>query len=1118
MSKPIHIFPIVGVGASAGGIESFEKFLNAVPDNSGIAYVLVQHLHPSHESSLPAILSRTTSIPIYEIRDKQVLQPNHIYILPSNSNVEITDNTLKLSRRTHKWRNLPIDFFFTSLAKVHKTLASGVVLSGTAHDGTKGLMAIKEHGGITFVEDPRIAAWEGMPQSTVDAGVVDFILDPAEIPGKLQEVYAAYTNADFPEDGETLSEEEEDAFRQILSIIRLHSNVDFNYYKRPTLHRRIARRMAIKHAYSLTDYLHILRNNKPEQETLFKDMLIQVSSFFRDSEPFAELEENILPSILLSKSSNDPIRIWVAGCATGEEAYSLAICLHQATGGFAGGPGFKGRKIRIFASDLSGSAIEKARSGIYSEGEVQNLSVQQLKNYFTKVNGGYKVSKTIRDIIVFVTHNFLKDPPFAKMDLISCRNVFIYMDTFLQKKALTTFHYALGEQGFLLLGKTETTSAESELFMPVSKQEKIFMRKAVRRKYIPTILEKKEIMPHYATSLSTALPQPDFRKSAEEVLLSKHTPPSVIVDDLMEVVHINGIIAPFLQPPPGVPTFNLIKMANESLSFELRNSVYKARNTGAVVHKEDIPCHTNGERFLVTIEIIPLPKNPDPYYLILFWKKGLGLSPFEGLGKKLQNFSFNYGKNELENQNNALKTELAQAREDMRKISDDQEATNEELQRANEELLSSNEELHSLNEELETSEEQLQSTNEELVILNRELVEKQDELYYTLSYMEAILATIREPLLVLDRDLRIRTANSSFYKKFNVLLQEIVGKNIFAVQQGLWDNDDLRTMLNMVLPEHQSFQDFELELQLDTTEKRKLHLNAREIKDDKKEQKLILLAIEDVTEQQFAIKNYTESIEELKKTNEQLDQFVRVASHDLQEPLRKIMTFSHLLRERADAALSNKMKTFLDKIETSGERMAALIKDLLDYSRLANPDELYQRIDLNETIGAVLADFELLIEQKKASIKIRKLPEINAVPLQISQLFYNLIGNGLKFSKKDISPNLQISSGKWTLEKMKDHSSLDPDLDYIEIIVKDNGIGFDQKDEEKIFTIFHRLHSQDEFEGTGIGLGMVRKIAENHFGKVFAKSLPGQGAEFHVVLPVEQPPYTRLVRFSNEVL
>ncbi len=1106
MSKQLQIFPIVGVGASAGGIESFKKFLHAIPDNSGIAYVLVQHLHPSHESSLPAILSKATSLPIHEIKNRQHLQPNNIYILPSNSNVVITDHTFKLSKRSASGPNLPIDLFLTSLARVHKTLASGVVLSGTAHDGTKGLRAIKEHGGITFVEDPRHAAWQGMPQSAVDAGVVDFVLDSEEIPGKLQEVYAAYINSQVQQEGEKLTEEEEDAFRQILSLIRLHTNVDFNYYKQPTLRRRIARRMAIKHAYSLTDYLYILRSNKPELEVLFQDMLIQVSSFFRDSSTFQELEENILPSILLTKSPNDSIRIWVAGCATGEEAYSLAMCLHKAAGGFTGGPGFKGRKIQIFASDLSELAIEKARSGIYSAGEVQNLTPLQLKNYFTKVNAGYKVNKTLRDIIVFVTHNFLKDPPFARMDLISCRNVFIYMDPFLQKKALSTFHYALREQGFLLLGKTETTSADGELFMPVSKQEKIFMRKAVHRRYIPTIPEKNVSMPQNTQiSLTSAPSQPDFRRSAEEILISKHTPPSVIVDDLMEVVHINGTIVPFLQPPPGAPTFSLIKMAHESLSFELRNSVYKAKHTGAVVHKEDIPCHTNGDRFLVTIEIIPLPKTPDPYYLILFWKKEKGLSPLESLGKKLKNLGFNYGVDELENQNKALSTELAQAREDMRNISDEQEATNEELQSANEELLSSNEELHSLNEELETSKEELQSTNEELVIMNQELVEKRDELHHTLGYTEAILATIREPLVVLDKDFRIRTANDSFIQKLNMNPQDIVGTKFFSLQQGQWDSEDLRAMLNKVLPEHQSFQDFEMELQLDGSGKRKLHLNAREIKDGKKDDKLILLAIEDVTDQQLAIKNYRESIAQLEKTNEQLDQFVRVASHDLQEPLRKILTFSNLIREREEGALTKNINTLLDKIDTSGERMSALIKDLLDYSRLANTGDLYELIDLNETIGVVLADFELLIDQKKASIRIGKMPEICAVPLQINQLFLNLIGNALKFSKKDVPPDIQIRSRKLAKEKLQDHPSLDPGLDYIEIIVKDKGIGFDQKYEEKIFTIFHRLHPNNEYEGTGIGLGTVRKIAENHSGKVFAKSAPGQGAEFHVILPVEQP-------------
>lgn len=1105
MTKTLQSFPIIGVGASAGGIDSFKQFLNAIPENSGMAYVIVQHLDPTHQSSLPDILSRVTPLPVHDITDEVKLKPNHIYIMPENKMLSVTDHTLKLTARDTGIQNMPIDVFFRSLAQIHKTLAVGVVLSGTGHDGTNGLKEIKDNGGITFVEDPTSAVWNGMPQSAINAEVVDFILKPAEIPPALMDVHSSYKSAKIDEE-EVLSDGEEDIFRQILAVIQIHSKVDFKFYKQPTLRRRIARRMAIKHAYTLEEYLQVLRKDKVEQQALFQDMLIQVSSFFKDPKTFDTLCKSILPELIENKKDNEPIRLWVPGCATGEEVYSLAICLQETVGGAVINYGFDGRKIQIFASDISNKAILKAREGVYTKNELQPVSENRLKNYFTQHNSHYKVNKDIRDIAVFANHNFLKDPPFARMDLISCRNVFIYMTPFLQQKALAIFHYALNHKGILLLGKAETTGASDGLFTQIHQQEKIFSRNAGASRFIPDLnIKRKRTSDKNDKEMVPTSIQPDFRKSADTILISGHTPPNVIVNEHLEVMQMNGTLSPFMKLPAGKPSFNLMKLVHDGLGFEIRNAMHKVKTTKVVVTKEDIPLHVSEERYSVSLEIIPLLDTVDPYYLILFTKKSAPISFWEKLERKVSGLWDGVANSELQNHNLALKEELAKVRQDMLSLSENQEATNEELQSANEELLSSNEKMQSLNEELETSKEELQSTNEELIILNQELIEKQEQLNDLLKYTEAIVATLREPILILEGDLQIRSSNEAFYKIFGVSENEVIGKKFFELKNGQWENEELRTLLYNVLPEKEVLHDFEMEIDFNNQGKRSLELNAREIVDGKKANKLILLVIEDVTERKDALDNYRTSIRDLEQTNEQLDNFVHVASHDLQEPLRKILTFSSRLRQKGKDKLSADMNTYLEKIEASSRRMSALIKNLLSYSLLAHHDEMFEKVDLNEIVGAVLPDFEVLIKEKKAEITIDSLPNIESIPLQMNQLFVNLIGNALKFSIKGMPPKIEIISKKLDKKEVKSFESLNPDLGYAEIIVKDYGIGFNPQYEKQIFTIFQRLNQPSEYAGTGIGLAMVKRIVENHHGEIFAQSKEGKGAEFHVIIPLQRP-------------
>ena len=840
--KSPNLFPVVGIGASAGGLDAFKKLLKAIPEDSGMAYVLVQHLDPAHESMLPELLQKVTKIPVMEIADDIKVEPNHIYVIPSNKMMVATDGVLLLAPRPAKnknERNLPIDLFFTSLAEVHQAHAIGVVLSGTASDGTLGLKAIKDHGGITFAQDEASAAYEGMPHSAAQAGVVDFILPPEKIPRKLLEVTGIFNGNGSDE--QHIPQDAADMFKQILSLLRIRKGTDFTYYKQSTIRRRILRRMVLNKNQEPAAYLKFLRENKTEQDVLYQDMLIPVTSFFRDQKSFDNLCETVFPLLVKNKTAYEYIRVWVAGCSTGEEAYSIAICLKEFLGD-------NQHTVQIFATDLSEPAIAKARLGVYSKNELNAVTPQRLKEFFTKTNGNYQVNKNIREMCVFAHHNFLKDPPFGKMDFISCRNVLIYMEPYLQKKALTTFHYSLNPKGFLLLGKSETTSGVPDLFISVAKNDKLFTRKDVIGKFMHVASQRSEQnFSQVNASNNNETIRTDFQKTADDIMLRKYTPAGVVVNEAMDIVYFRGNTGSYLQQSSGKPSHNLLQLAKNGLAFELRNLLHKAKKDKATVIKENIPIDINGSLHNISIEALPLPNVIEPHFLILF-HNGDSIGKSQSATKNKSTTSGKTKKDEKDLCIQQLEKELAEIREDMRSITEDQEAANEELQSANEELLSSSEELQSLNEELETGKEELQSTNEELMILNQEMISLNEQLTVSRDYAEAIIVNIHEPLLVLDKNLRIKTANNAFYKTFRVTEPETEGNLIYNLGNKQWDIPELRRLLEKILPEKSVFNNFEVTQNFSSIGERVMMLNAREVINKNNPEKLILLAIEDITE------------------------------------------------------------------------------------------------------------------------------------------------------------------------------------------------------------------------------------------------------------------------------
>ena len=1093
-------FPIVGVGASAGGIESFKKLLKNTDPDANIAYVLVQHLDPSHKSILADILSKVSKLPVEEINKTTTVAPNKVYIIPSNQSLSISGLNLVLEERNTKHPHLPIDSFFTSLATEHKNFAVGIVLSGNANDGSIGLKRIKENGGFCFAEDPETLQHNSMPQNAIDEGAVDFVLKAEDMPTKIKNYYNDYPlSTRFKEKNQTHISEE--LFRKIISHVRLYSDIDFSHYKKPTLFRRIIRRMAVCQIKNPDDYIKYLKTSKEEVQVLVQELLIQVSWFFRDPGVFEDICEKLVIKISSQKSKNQAIRIWCAGCATGEEVYSIAMSLYKE---LERKNKLNYYNIQIFGTDVSDVAIEKARKAIYKKSELENLSPELIQTFFVQTIEGYQINKKLRDSIVFAKHNMLTDPPLAKMDLISCRNVLIYFDSFLQKRVLETFHFALNSDGVLVLGKSETAGTDSDLFLSLSKKNKSYTRKSGKGKYyrlpFKSGLNKSKEIGNTISNTHSKFDS-DIKKQAQDIVLSSYAPTYALIDDNFQVIHTQGKISEFLQLQSGKPSYSILNMVSSSMAFEIRNGIHKLQegNNDIGVFKKEVQYTENKSIQHISIEIVSITKSAEPHFLIVFNKVSKTPSFIDNV---LKIFKTVNRKDESVNQKNAaLEKELALTRADMQKIGERQSQVNQELQTTNEELLSNNEEMQSLNEELETSKEEVLSTNEELVILNQELLEKHQQLQNSLIYTEGIITTLREPFLVLDNNLNIVSANTSFKMQFMVMESQLEGMSLNTIQQGQWNNKELNKLLLELIPKKTNLVDFELNLALNGLGQRTLYLNAKEISYLEQKEKMILLAIEDATERLSTLEKYKTNIAKLNKANEHLENFARVASHDLQEPLRKIQTFSNLINHNQ---VENK-DLYLRKIEKSAQQMSFLIKDLLTYSRISDKEELFVKTDLNETLKNILYDLELIIETKKAKISIDELPKIDAIPVQMRQLFTNIITNSLKFSKEGEIPLIKIYSKHATESDISAHG-LNDNKKYTKITVSDNGIGLDQKNSDKVFTIFRRLHAQSEYEGSGIGLALCKAIVVNHGGHIFIESELGQGAKFNIILPHKRQP------------
>jgi two-component system CheB/CheR fusion protein len=789
-------FPVVGIGASAGGFEAFNQLLQRLPARTGMAFVLVQHLDPTHASSLVDLLAKAAQMPIRQVTDGTLVEVDRVYVIPPNTNMVIVDGALRLTPRTEtRGQHMPIDVFLQSLAQERAGRAIGVILSGTGSDGTAGLKAIKSEGGITFAQD-ETAKYDGMPHSAVAAGCVDFVLAPDSIAAALLRVgQHPYVNHGHGTDAGALPGEREAVLIKLFLAVRQATGVDFAPYKRGTVFRRIQRRMLVHQLAQLEDYVRYVKDHPAEAQTLYEDILIHVTSFFREPDTFETLKAAMLPALMRDRPPDAPFRVWVPGCSTGEEVYSLAIALLE----FLGDKAAK-TPIKIFGTDISELAIDKARAGRYLENITADVAPERLRRFFVSTEGGYQIIKAIRDLCVFARQDVTRDPPFSSMDLISCRNVLIYLGPGLQKRVLPVFHYALKDSGFLLLGSSETIGLFSDLFAVADSKHKIYSRKAVpgRMAFDFSTPELGSAEPPFAGRAGPhGLSGLDLQKEADRLVLNTYAPAGVVVNEDMEIVQSRGQTGPFLELAPGVASLNLLKMAREGLQMALRTAIDEAKKGGVSVRKESVRVKTGDHSRLVHLVVNPftVPTSKQRFFLVLFEDATPPMkSTTDDTGKTASNASLAEASEQSVAQ---LQDELTVTRNYLQSIIEELEASNEELKAANEEIVSSNEELRSTNEELQTAKEELQATNEELGTVNEELRHRNREANELNNDLTNLLSSVQIPILMLGQDLTIRRFTPSAAKVMNLISTD-VGRPIGDIKPRI-DMPDLESLIVQVV-------------------------------------------------------------------------------------------------------------------------------------------------------------------------------------------------------------------------------------------------------------------------------------------------------------------------------
>ena len=1077
---------VVGIGASAGGLEALQQFLTFLPSDTGMAFVIIQHLAPNHKSMLADILGKYSVMPVIEIQDGMKVERNHIYMIPPKYNVEIEDGQLNLKLQNSQEISHPIDIFFRSLAAAYSNRAVAVILSGTGSDGTNGIRAIKEQNGMIIVQSPESSKFDGMPRNAIGTGFVDLILKPDSIAKELDHISRSVIDAQTQ-----LGSTDEDLLSKIFSILKNATNINYAYYKQNTILRRIERRLVVTHSRNLREYVNYLTKNPDESKLLAKEVLIGVTSFFRDPDYFEVLKEIVIKRLVSASHPDDEVRVWVAGCSTGEEAYSVAILFAEVMEELS-----IHRDIKIFATDLDSESIATAVRGVYGNNIIEDVTVSRLSKYFTRKGNKYVIHHDIRKMIIFAQHNVFQDPPFGKLDLICCRNVLIYFQTILQRNLFAIFHMALSDRGYLFLGKSESVIDYSDVFRVICSNEKIFMHyaegNAPVREHVPYNMQNLDtlIEPIHIPSTEDDEPVKFKTHELDNSVLESLMPATVLVNEKNELVRSYGDCSRLISIPTGQVTLDIFQLIKTDLKIALSTALKESRGPEGHAAYNDVPVEIDGKPEFISIvgNVMNDSHGQRTDFTAISFIRGNMDIPLDMKQYKID-IAASRRISDLEHELKLTKNELRQTVTEL-------ESTNAELQAANEELLTANEELQSSNEEL-------QSVNEELYTVNSEYQSKVTELAIANNDISNFLSTTLVGILMVDKNLNIRKYTEYISSEFNVVEQD-VGRSLRYISFNFATIDLLKLCKNV------------LETKL-TVEQRCASVSGKtyliriapyhEVGNDirnettfvnrKKELKGLVLTFVDTTKQvddQEQIDEMAKALRAAVRAGKEKETFLSHMSHDMRTPMTAIFGLTQLSLQ--EESVPESVRDNLEKILTSSKYLLSLIEEILETSRI--------------NAGKIVS----------VSSAVREETVINSVTTIVSEqaraagltFNYDVRGSRDKYVLMDVQHversllNLLSNSIKFTPKGGRISFFTDIEYDGNTVIhtysIRDNGIGISKEFQKKMFLPFEQEQENEEYhrDGTGLGLYICKNLIELMGGSIICNSSPGVGSEFTVTL------------------
>ena len=1098
--------PIVGIGASAGGLEAFVQLVGHLTKGNGLAYVLVQHLDPAHESVLPEILARAGSIPVVSATDGVRLEADHAYVIPPNAKMTVTDGHLRVIKaEKRRGVHTVIDEFLLSLAAVHRSDAVGVILSGAGSDGSRGIEAIKEGGGITLAQEPRTAQFPSMPECAIATGSVDFVLSPEQIAEQLGRIGHHLSTQPAVE---AITADDVDV-EKILVMLRQRTGADFRSYRRATVHRRILRRMLAHRKATHAEYLAHLRSHPEDLDFLNEDLLIGVTRFFRDKETFEALRSSAIPELLKDRQGDTPIRAWVAGCSTGEEAYSIAILLLE----YLDGVGSVDTTISVFATDLSDVAIARARSGLYPESIAADVTPERLARFFVKEENGYRVTRRVRDVCVFATQNIVRDPPFSQLDLISCRNVLIYFEPSLQERVIPMFHYALKPNGMLLLGAAESVGSSAEYFAPFDKRHRIF-RPRTSARHTTDMEHSVAAYPAPRAALARQRaperPQPDtIRSDADRAVLAHVGPPGIVINERLEITQFRGDTTGFVQHISGVASLHLFKLVRAELLPRLRAAISTARESQETVREAQIALRDGKTVRHVALEVIPFRSGGtrEQFFVVLFDQSQSPVVALAGSPKP----AAKAGKNHVaarteasayELELSALRAELADAKRFLQDVVEQYEGANEELRAANEEIQSSNEELQSTGEELETTKEEVQSTNEELTTVNDELRHRNRELGAASADLANVFTSTDIPILIVNGKLMVRRFTPVTERVIKVIPTD-VGRPLGDLRLRV-ELPDLEQRVAAVIA---SLEPAEVEVEDD--QGRWWSLTIRPYLTVDRAVDGAVLAFSNIDAVRKRTAQMAETSENLRvllvdaeaaraeasAANRAKTSFLANMSHDLRTPLNAISGYADILDLLVHGPLTVSQENDVARIKRSARHLLSLINDILNFAKTesGSVDLDLRPVAVSESLATLESMLYPLLTAKGLSYHHTACDAlVFADGEKLQQILLNLTTNAIKFTPAGgISVTCSYSDTTVT------------------IAVGDTGVGIPESQLARIFEPFiqvNRSLSNVNHEGVGLGLAISRDLAHAMGGGLTVRSVVGEGSTFELTLPRAMDP------------